>query len=260
MVKGLDLFARHFAGFEDSFVLIGGAACDVWMSSLGLRFRATKDLDMVIVADSGRSGFAARFWEFIRMAEYQTAMKSTGEKVYYRFQKPVHGDAPFMLELFARPPFALSIPENIRIVPLPSEDGASSLSAIVMDEEYYDLVTSLKTTANSLSLPIAPAGALIPLKARAWLELSQRKERGEPVDSRDIRKHRNDIFLLINTLAESMVFRLPAGVFSDMKEFISRMRIAGNDDQAAIGRSIGSDRFRLDTALDRIVSVFMLNG
>ena len=29
MVKGLDVFREHCKGFEDQYVLIGGAACDI---------------------------------------------------------------------------------------------------------------------------------------------------------------------------------------------------------------------------------------
>ena len=47
MVTGMETFKHHFIGFEDSFLLIGGAACDAWFTSCGGRFRATKDIDMV---------------------------------------------------------------------------------------------------------------------------------------------------------------------------------------------------------------------
>lgn len=29
MVKGLDVFRSYFSGFEEQYVLIGGAACDI---------------------------------------------------------------------------------------------------------------------------------------------------------------------------------------------------------------------------------------
>ena len=29
MVKGLEKFKEHFAGFEDNYVIIGGTACDI---------------------------------------------------------------------------------------------------------------------------------------------------------------------------------------------------------------------------------------
>lgn len=32
MVTGMETFKQYFAGFEDSFVLIGGAACDAWFT------------------------------------------------------------------------------------------------------------------------------------------------------------------------------------------------------------------------------------
>ena len=36
MVTGMETFKRHFAGFEDSFVVIGGAACDEWFTRAGV--------------------------------------------------------------------------------------------------------------------------------------------------------------------------------------------------------------------------------
>jgi len=32
MVRGLKIFADYFTGYEDRYVLIGGAACDIWLS------------------------------------------------------------------------------------------------------------------------------------------------------------------------------------------------------------------------------------
>ena len=53
MVRGLDLFREHFKDFADRYVLIGGTACDLIMSEVGLQFRATKDLDIVLCIESG---------------------------------------------------------------------------------------------------------------------------------------------------------------------------------------------------------------
>ncbi len=47
MIKGLDLFREHFAGMDDQYILIGGAACDVQMSQTPFPFRATHDLEIV---------------------------------------------------------------------------------------------------------------------------------------------------------------------------------------------------------------------
>ena len=51
MVKGLDTFRRYFKGYENQYVLIGGAACDIVFESNDTSFRATRDLDMVLTIE-----------------------------------------------------------------------------------------------------------------------------------------------------------------------------------------------------------------
>ena len=43
MVKGLDTFQKYFADYEEQYVLIGGAACDILFESNEVNFRATRD-------------------------------------------------------------------------------------------------------------------------------------------------------------------------------------------------------------------------
>lgn len=50
MTQGLQLIRTAFAGYEDSYVIIGGTACDIIMTDNELDFRATKDIDMVLIA------------------------------------------------------------------------------------------------------------------------------------------------------------------------------------------------------------------
>ena len=45
MVIGLELFKKHFADYTNSYILIGGSACDINLNALGGSFRTTKDLD-----------------------------------------------------------------------------------------------------------------------------------------------------------------------------------------------------------------------
>lgn len=61
MVKGLETFREYFKGFESCYALIGGAACDYWLSRVGLQARVTKDLDLVIIIEALTSSFIARF-------------------------------------------------------------------------------------------------------------------------------------------------------------------------------------------------------
>ena len=136
MVKGLEVFREHFRNYADRYVLIGGAACDIAMTAAGLAFRATKDLDIVLYVEALDAAFVQAFWEFVRMGGYEVQEKSTGEKQFYRFQKPTNADYPFMLELFSRQPDVLQVADGSHLTPLPVEEDASSLSAILLDNDY----------------------------------------------------------------------------------------------------------------------------
>ena len=60
------------------------------------------------------------------------------------------------------------------------------------------------------------------LKAKAWLDLSARKEAGEHVDSKDIRKHKNDVFRLWASTSRETSVSIPAGIImEDMQRFLA---------------------------------------
>ena len=96
-----------------------------------------------------------------------------------------------MIELFARAPIGLKIAFGHKLTPLRTEDLVSSLSAILLDDDYYKFI--LENRVITEGLPVIAAVGLIPLKALAWLNLKESKEVGEQIDSRDIKKHLNDI-------------------------------------------------------------------
>lgn len=60
MVRGLDLFRERFAAYADQYLLIGGTAASLTMEDAGLRFRATKDLDIVLHVEVLTPAFGAR--------------------------------------------------------------------------------------------------------------------------------------------------------------------------------------------------------
>jgi hypothetical protein len=41
VVRGIEVFREHFRSVSDTFVVIGGVACDEWFTAQGLQFRAT---------------------------------------------------------------------------------------------------------------------------------------------------------------------------------------------------------------------------
>jgi hypothetical protein len=167
MVKGLEVFREHFRNYADRYLLIGGAACDLAMSAAALPFRATKDLDIVLCVEALDGAFVQAFWEFVRAGGYENQEKSTGEKQFYRFQKPTRPDFPFMLELFSRQPDVLQVAEGSHLTPLPVEEETSSLSAILLDNDYYNFICAGRqeidgvttvSAAQLIALPICMAG------------------------------------------------------------------------------------------------------
>lgn len=251
MVKGLEIFREHFRNYADRYVLIGGAACDIAMTAAGLAFRATKDLDIVLYVEALDAAFVQAFWEFVRMGGYEVQEKSTGEKQFYRFQKPTNADYPFMLELFSRQPDVLQVAEGSHLTPLPVEEDISSLSAILLDNHYYDFIRAGRQESDGL--PMVGAAQLIALKARAWLDLSERASRGEQIDSKTIKKHKNDVFRLYQILDPTSDPEAPETVKKDIREFISRMRVEEVD-----LRSLGLRTGTRDGILAEISKVYRL--
>ena len=227
MIKGLDLFRKHFAGMDGQYILIGGAACDIQMSQTPFPFRATHDLDIVLCVEALTAVFGRRFWEFIRLGGYQIQEKSDGTRKFYRFRNPASEGYPDMLELFARKPDIFGNVELQVLTPIPLPDDVSSLSAILLDDDYYSLMLANKTVKDGISL-LTPA-ALIVLKTKAWMDLTDRKARGEHVDSRDVKKHRNDVLRMTSMLSTDSHISLPGAIAVEMKDFLNRLAIDRND-------------------------------
>ena len=189
MVKGMDKFREYFAEYADQYVLIGGAACDISFNESNMDFRATKDLDMVLIVEAQTKEFAQRFWEFIKQGQYRNRTGRDGKTQFYRFDKPQEDGFPVMIELFSRAAWELK-PESV-LTPVHIDDMVSSLSAILLNDAYYDLLLKESSIINGISV-LKPTGLLL-FKAKAWIDLKQRAEQGELIDSRNIKKHKNDI-------------------------------------------------------------------
>ena len=97
----------------------------------------------------------------------------------------------------------------------------SSLSAILLNEDYYSILLSEKVVVHELSV-LRPEYLLL-FKAKVFLDLSERKSKGEHVDSRDIKKHKNDILTISMEFVLEKTGVLPENVHMDMKSFIEKL-------------------------------------
>jgi len=252
MPKGLELFREKFAGHTDKYVLIGGTACELAMSEADLEFRATKDLDIVLTVETLDEAFSAQFWAFVKAGGYEHQQAGQeGKPQCYRFVKPVDPNYPAMLELFSRQQDLLRAPADRPITRIHADGDASSLSAILMDEAYYEIVRSGRRVYDGLST--LNADAIIPLKAKAFLDLSARKERGEKVDSSAIKKHKLDVFRLSVLLADTHKFSLSDVVRRDMQAFKAAMA-----NEEVDTKNIGIKNRTKQQVLDALSTIFAL--
>ena len=229
MVRGIESFRDWFHGYENQYAIIGGTACDLLMTEEGLDFRATKDIDLVLIIEAIDASFGKRLWEYIHAAGYENRNKSTGVSQFYRFTEPKSKAYPAMIELFTRKPEAIILPEDAALTPLPIDEDISSLSAILLDDDYYEFIKHGRMHISGVT--ILDALHLIPLKAKAWMDLTDRKSKGEQVDSRNIRKHKNDVFRLSDLLPtdHAALSIIPEEVRKDMHDFVERMSMEDVD-------------------------------
>lgn len=219
MVKGLDTFKNYFEKYEDQYVLIGGAACDIVFESNDTVFRATRDLDMVLIVEALTPEFGEKFWEFIQDGKYRNKATNGERPQFYRFDKPEDDSFPKMVELFCRIDFELR--EMTGITPIHIDDTVSSLSAILLNDDYYNVLLAGKVIADGLSV-LRPE-YLILFKAKAYLDLKQRKENGEKIDSDDIKKHKKDVLRIAAELMLESITVLPETVKTDIDSFIESL-------------------------------------
>lgn len=222
MVSGFDSFRERFKGYEDCYTIIGGTACDILMSEVGLDFRATKDIDMILLIEERFAEFSAAFWKYIKDGGYTCGWKSSELPHFYRFTEPQTAGYPVMLELFSRrPDFQIDHPE-VHLTPLPVSDEISSLSAIMLDDNYYQLMLAGRRTVDGVS--VLSAEYLILFKMKAWLDLRQRKADGAHVNERDLKKHKNDVFRLFPLVEPSAQITVSPTVKEDVEQFIQAVQ------------------------------------
>ena len=253
MVTGFESFRTHFQGYEDCYTIIGGTACDILMGEAALPFRATHDIDMILLIENRFEEFAPVFWRYVKAGDYKCGWRNSELPHFYRFTEPQFPNYPKMIELFSkRPDFQLEHPE-IHLTPLPVSEEISSLSAIMLNDDYYQLMLNGRRTVEGIS--VLSAEYLIAFKAKAWLDLTARKHAGEHVNERDLKKHKNDVFRLFPIVDPQARIGVPPSVAVDLTQFITAMA-----DEKIDLRAIGVEGAAVPEILSALRTIFVLDG
>lgn len=256
MIRGLDVFKEYFEQFPDNYVIIGGTACDLIIDDAGFVPRATKDIDIILMVEALNADFVLRFWQFIHDGNYERKEKSKEERKYYRFIKPENLNFPFQIELFSRNPDLLDLDDGTHLTPIPVDDGLSSLSAILLNDDFYYYMLEHSLLENGLHR--ANTEALICLKAKAYLEIAERIANGSNEDSRQLRKHKGDVFRLVVLLTENDVFELPQSIKIHLQSFVNT--IAADLPGKAIFKEMGLGSVEPENVLAQLIKSFKLNN
>lgn len=233
MVIGLDKFREQFAGEEDKYIIIGGTACDVNLTDTNTVPRDTVDIDIILIVENMTADFGHKFWKFIEDGGYHNRSRKRGEgkepaPELFRFLKPETQGYPQQIELLSIHPDILGEPNGFHLTPIPVGESVPSLSAIIMDKEYYDFTLSRRIVIDGLS--VADFVALLCLKATAFVNLSlQKREDPSSVQGHDIRKHRDDVFKLLSAIGNIDTIKLPENIKTKVEIFTSMIEESCED-------------------------------
>lgn len=152
-----------------------------------------------------------------------------------------------MIELFARTDWMEN--EQSVLTPIHIDDSVSSLSAVLLNEAYYRALLEGRTLVDGLSV-LRPSW-LILFKAKAWLDLKDRSDMGEPVDSNDIKKHRNDVV----RIASEMVLdecKVEGEIKGDIVRFLDKADITNE-----LIRDLKIYGVRAEDITDRLRAIYL---
>lgn len=256
MVRGLDKFREFFRNYNGSYVIIGGTACDIAINEAGFTPRATKDMDIILIVEAISPAFVSKFWEFVKEGGYEIKEIGDKDRKYYRFIKPSNSEYPYQIEIFSKKPDLLDLKEGAHLTPIPVSAEIPSLSAILLDEDYYKY--TIDHSSFNDALRIANPESLICLKAKAFLDLLKRKENGDEISEKNIRKHKLDIFRMAVLLPADGSFILPESLKIDLQEVADM--ISGELPDNDIFKEMGLGAINVKTLFDQMIKNFKLTA
>lgn len=254
MVKGMNLFKNHFIGYTKHFMLIGGSACDLTLKDNG-GFRATKDIDLLVLLETMDKNFAVCFHDFLQQGKYKCYVSKDGKRHFYRFIAPKESPYPTQIELLSKS----LLPEDtsLSFTPLAMDEYVRSMSAIILSDTYYQYALSHRTM--QWELPCLDTEGLMVFKSIACMNLiKQKSETPRSVRSDDIHKHRNDVFRLLMTIFPESSSSVPDDIAKDLHKFIEYFHL-DNPEWHDITQSLNLPETAKSTLHQRYLSFFRLS-
>lgn len=150
-IHGLDHFAEYLSDVNEMFAIVGGVASAVLMGEAGQEFRPTKDIDLVIIAKPSQP-FTTKLKRYIEEGGYEIQEKADGSPSFYRFLKPINKDYPIQIEVFSNNVDQLDLGSQQHIIPIKTDPAAGRLSAILLEEDYFQLIKNNRKVVGKHSI------------------------------------------------------------------------------------------------------------
>lgn len=157
---------------------------------------------------------------------------------FYRFTEGNFG-YPTMIDLFSRKPgYHLELEEGI--IPIHIDDNTSSLSAILLNDDFDQFMMTGRRVIDGIG--VLGAEYLIPFKMYAWINLLDRKRAGEHVNEKDLRKHKYDVFRLLQIVTADSKIESTGLVNESIHKFIDEISSIDESEVRLVQMGLPFDR------------------
>lgn len=223
---GLNHFQDYCKDLDDHYVVVGGFATLMLLDSeLENHGKATFDIDLVLLTTNSME-MTQRIKEYVKEGEYKIQIGSKEQYQYYRFIEPQKKNFAKEIELFASNENSLGLEDGQRVIPIDPGVGLYSLSAIMLDLEYFEMIKN--NVEKKHRAPCTNVQATIMLKMSAFYDLKKR-------DDSKWKKHRRDILKLALLLTGEEKIQLVGRMEQDFDTFMEHLE---NDIDKKILKSI----------------------
>ena len=248
MIQGITSFTEYFKDFRNDYVIIGGLATAMIMHDLGFVARATKDVDLVIISKDNEA-FIRQLLKYVNAAGYRTKQRTNNDTRHnlFRFLDSEDKSYPEQIELFTIHDEDSEILKDKHIMPIETPEYYNYLSAIILDTEYFDLLA--KYTTELEGLHVATPEVLIPLKAHAYINLSEQ-------NNQNTKKHLNDIIRLSTMLDETKQVILEGKPKDDFFSFLPILEAIDDNRVQNILSDAGINNISKETVVEILKSVY----
>lgn len=243
---GLSHFQDYCKDFHEYYVVVGGFATIMLLErELEGHGKATFVIDLVLLTTTSVE-MSKKIKEYVIEGEYTIQKGDKDQYHYYRFIEPKKEHFAKEIELFASNENDLNLDDSQRIIPIDPEEGVYSLSAIMLDPEYFNMIKN--NVEKGLRAPCTNTQATIMLKMSAFNDL---KSDG----NKKWKKHRSDILKLSLLLTGEERIEFVGRMKDDFDSFICHLE--NEVDQKAIKDIVKPLIVKKDEVIEVLKKVFI---